>query len=307
MRIVASTVDLASAHVLEIQRSVVQQAQVGTSRTAPRTDDTFEPGLERDNRKLDRLLDKLGRLLEKQRTADTAELDRRISRLVDRIRKLFNAQYGTATSPPSSAVPTNVTVDYRRTESIQEAEATSVRASGTVVTDDGRRIDFAQALDLARAYARTSSTSIQLSATLSPGQSATVSLPGASPAGSLATGPSVGSLQIDGAALGFDENGDGKIEPTELLGTADNGFAELAQLDSDSNGFIDGGDPAMSRLALVDGGTTTSLADRGIGALYTGSVAAPFGGTGPGALSAAGLYLDENGTTGFIRQVNLTA
>src|SRR5262249_42382211 len=155
-----------------------------------------------------------------------------------------------------------------------------------------------QALDLARAYARTSSTSIQVSATLSPDQSATVSLPAAPPPGATSAAPSVGSLQIDGAALGFDRNGDGKIEPTELLGTGGNGFAELTSLDSDGNGFVDSGDAAMSRLELVDGGATTSLADRGIGALYTGSVSTPFG----GALSATGLYFNENGTTGFLQQ-----
>jgi hypothetical protein len=309
MRIVGSTVDLASAHVLEIQRSVTEQARVVTSPAPAPTGDTFEPAPEGDNRKLDHLLDKLGRLLERQRTGDSAELDHRISRLVDRIRKLFNAQYGTPHSQPPSSTPTRLTADYRRTESIQEAEATSVRASGTVVTDDGRQIDFSQALDLARAYARTTTTiaSVHQSATVAPSQSTSAPVPPGAAPNPVASVPAAGALQIDGAALGYDRNGDGKIEASELLGTAGNGFAQLAELDSDGNGFVDSGDAAMGRLALVDGGTTTSVTDRGIGALYTGSVAAPFGGTGPGALAAAGLYLNENGTTGFIRQVNLTA
>jgi hypothetical protein len=273
---------------------------------APRTEDAFEPAAPEDNRKLDRLLDKLGRLLERQRSADSAELDRRISRLVDRIRKLFTAQYGTAQS--QSDPSTLVTVDYRRTESVQEVEATSVRAAGSVVTADGRRIDFTEALDLARAYARTSTTSLHLSATLGPGQSVTVQLP-PDPAGSAAavTPPTTGLLRIGDAALGFDQNGDGTIDPsTELLGSSGDGFAELARLDTDGNGFVDDGDPALRGLALVEGGTTSSLADQGIGAIYTGSVPTPYRLAG-GSLSATGVYLNENGTTGFVRQVNLSA
>ncbi len=324
MRIVASTVQLDSAHLLEVKHSVSERLQV---RVSPNPGaqcskcDHFEPADSGGNRKLDRMLDKLGRLLEARQKHDSAPLDERIAKLTDRIKKLFDSQYGTtaaaAPAAPSVAGSTRVDVAYRRTETDREVEVTSFRATGSVVTSDGRQIDFSQALDLARTYARTETTSIQLSAVLAPGQTpATPASTDTTPTATASTPAAPVAKQallVGGSAIGLDRNADGVIDPTtELLGTAGDGFAELAKLDTDQNGFVDEGDTAFSQLRLVDPGSTSPLADRGIGAIYTGSVATPYQYTGAngkvlGNLSATGIYLDESGTTGFVQQVNLVA
>lgn len=101
---------------------------------------------------------------------------------------------------------------------------------------------------------------------------------------------------------------------TELVGQSGNGFAELAGSDEGGNGFIDEGDSIFSRLALVDQGATGLTADtltnRGVGAIFTGSVATPYRFTDGSnqtvaTLSRSGIYLNENGPTAIARQVDV--
>jgi hypothetical protein len=80
-----------------------------------------------------------------------------------------------------------------------------------------------------------------------------------------------------GAASGFlvfDRNGNGKADNgSELFGVASgNGFADLRRLDEDRNGWIDENDSAWRQLAVWSGSGFASLAERQVGALYTGAV-----------------------------------
>jgi hypothetical protein len=78
----------------------------------------------------------------------------------------------------------------------------------------------------------------------------------------------------------------------------------------DRNGWIDEDDPVFSQLAIWSGDCWSSLAGRGVGALYTGAVDAPFSLKNSangllGEIRAAGVYLNESGSVGSLQQVDL--
>ncbi len=357
MNIVASNVQLSSAHLLAVRQTTTERIQVRAAPAPGQGSDRYEHGLSR----LEHDANKLARLLKRyfegtQGGQPSARLIQRIQRLTDRVTRDLAAVQGGAAGPAAggasptndSAVPadgspptTQLDVRYRRRTTYQEVEATSFRATGSVTTADGRQIDFTQALDLARAYARQETVSLratvsvptggaptigsngspQTSAVPDPAQgAATAATTSAAPPTGTASGPTgpanQQALALAGGVLGYDANGDGTIDPqTELVGRSGNGFAELAGLDQDGNGFIDQGDAAFGKLAIVSGGanggiTATSLGQQGVGAIYTGSVATPYTYTDPnnqpvGGLARSGIYLNENGTTGIAQQVNV--
>lgn len=316
MKIVAANVQLSSAHLYEARQTVSEKTTV---RMGPRAEgccghrDRFERG-DHGGDEVDQLQRLLRKLFRKSAEGkDTERLERKIDALVERI----EARQGGDEAPTL-----RFSVDYRRRETYRETEATSFRASGSVTTDDGRQIDFSQALDLARLYARTETISLRATGTFQPGGTPPTAAPTPSPtqaAVPTATASSPPSTQpalsIGGSVLGLDADGDGTIDPaTELVGQSGNGFAELARYDEDQNGFIDEGDSVFSRLALVDretgGLTATTLTERGVGAIHTGSVATPYTYTDAGnrpvaQLARSGVYLNENGTTGIAQQVNV--
>ena len=98
---------------------------------------------------------------------------------------------------------------------------------------------------------------------------------------------------------------------TQLLGQGlqlDPG--DLAQFDLDKNGWIDEGDAVYSQLSVWSGKELTSLKERGVGALYTAAVDAPFSLKTEsnqllGQIRSAGIYLSETGEVGHLQQVDL--
>jgi len=125
------------------------------------------------------------------------------------------------------------------------------------------------------------------------------------------------TLRPGSAFLARDTDGDGVIgDGTEVLGAVSgDAFADLAALDGDGNGWIDEGDAAWDMLRLwepsPDGhGTVATLAERGIGALYVGRVAAPYTLAGPdgttlGTAHEAGLFLHEHGASGTLQRIDV--
>ncbi|MPN49976.1 hypothetical protein SDC9_197600 [bioreactor metagenome] len=142
------------------------------------------------------------------------------------------------------------------------------------------------------------------------------------------------------ALLAWDRNGNGCIDDgRELFGAVSgDGFAELAALDSDHNGWIDEADPVWSHLVLWQrqmteaaapsstssasaAGTPPAVTDRlislkeaGIGALSVSGVSTPFlykrqqddgSSDVQGMLRASGVYLMEDGRPGALQQVDL--
>ncbi len=203
---------------------------------------------------------------------------------------------------------------------LEEKEATTVCASGFVRTCDGREIAFDCSLAMQREHTETLSGSASGSYRLHD----PLVLDFAGTGAELTAARVDFDLDADGKVeqipglgegcgyLVFDRNGNGRADDgSELFGVASgNGFADLAKLDSDGNGWIDEADPAFRQLGLANGERYATLADRGVGALATAAVHAPFSlKTGEnellGQIRAAGIYLRESGEVGFMQQVDL--
>ena len=305
MQIIGSNIELSSAHRFEARYSLRERLKVAVHPGQ----DSFAHGAKGD-RDVDKLIKLLQRYLDgRPGKGNNEQIADKIDRLVKRIEQRQGDEG-----------EVQFDLKYRRQESYREVEATSFRATGSVATADGRQIDFTAALDLARVYARTETISLRASGTIDPAAAAAAD-PAPAPTLALAPAPasapaaSQPALSLGGSVLGLDANGDGQVDvATELVGQSGNGFAELAKFDEDGNGFIDAGDSIFSKLALVDQGpnglTADTLAVRGVGAIYTGSVSTPYRYTDGSNqtvanLSRSGIYLNENGTTGIAQQVDV--
>ncbi|MBN8525326.1 MAG: hypothetical protein J0M02_08325 [Planctomycetes bacterium] len=104
-------------------------------------------------------------------------------------------------------------------------------------------------------------------------------------------------VALDGAILG---------------GRSGQAFRDLAAMDADGNGWIDAGDAVYDRLQLWDGRAFTGLAQGGVAAIATASVALPFAHRdGEGGLQAqgrrGGVFLRDDGVAGAVAQVDLVA
>jgi hypothetical protein len=201
-----------------------------------------------------------------------------------------------------------------------ESERCTFAASGNVCLADGSTRQFAVDYQMERSE---ESTNLQTVAMLDP-----LVLDLIAPAAGL--NPQSVDFDLDsdgttesmrmpstGSALLFnDRNHNGRADNgSELFGaTSGDGFAELAKLDGDGNGWIDGGDTAFADIQLwelSDDGTSRvrSLADAGIGALATENVATPFtlkeDGESIGRMRASSVWLGETTGAGTVREIDL--
>lgn len=205
-------------------------------------------------------------------------------------------------------------------ETFCETEKTTIAGEGKVLTQDGREIDFNFAVDLSRQF--KSEKLLQEAGSIKLQDPLVINFDGK--ASELTEQRLAFDLDADGqleeipglaAGSGFlvlDRNGNGQIDDgSELFGVkSGNGFADLAEFDGDKNGWIDEGDAVFSELAVWSGGELASLKTRGVGALYTAAVDAPFslkneGNQLLGQLRAAGIYLSEAGEAGHLQQLDL--
>jgi hypothetical protein len=125
------------------------------------------------------------------------------------------------------------------------------------------------------------------------------------------------SLAAGSGFLALDKDGDGTInDGSELFGpSSGNGFAELEEIDSDGNGWLDASDPVYDRLRIwtrdeQGKDTLVALGQKGIGAIYLGSLGAAFAVKDESnALQAQntrmGIFLRETGQPGIVQQVDL--
>jgi len=213
----------------------------------------------------------------------------------------------------------------RFTERVHEHESTAFQASGTIRTADGRDLGFT--LDLAmrrdfrseRTRAESGTTVLRDPLVISfAGKSAELS--GQRFSFDLDADGQSEDIAGLGAGCGFlaiDRNADGRIDDgSELFGTrSGDGYADLRKLDGDGNGWLDEADAAFSALRVwqcgADGSDALStLAEKGIGALYLGAAETPFSLTDAdnhllGQVRASGFYLSEDGKAGALQQVDL--
>ncbi|MCX8087466.1 MAG: VCBS repeat-containing protein [Rhodocyclaceae bacterium] len=221
-------------------------------------------------------------------------------------------------------------VEYEARTVREEFEQTRFSATGTIRTADGQEISFTLELEMTRAYREEHRVSLSagdgrrkdplvvnfagsaVELAREAGRRFRFDLDGDGRAESL-------PLFASGSGyLALDWNGNGRIDSgQELFGPrTGQGFAELARLDRDGNGWIDAADPDFERLfvwtpASEGAGALRTLAELGIGALSLAHVATPFALRGEanrdlGQVRRSGLYLGENGRVGSVQEIDLT-
>lgn len=238
---------------------------------------------------------------------------------------------GSAEPQASAAATTPATasagfgIDLQVSTSRTESESTAFAATGTVHTADGREIAFQVHLSLSQS--RHEESSIRLRAGDAPATTDPLILNFSGASAQLTDQRFAFDLDADGQTeqvhlasggsgfLVFDRNGDGQAnDGRELFGpTSGDGFAELAALDDDGNGWIDEADTAFSQLGLWQQGNDRllRLSEAGVGALAVAHVATPFSLRGAdqnlqGQLRSSGVFLQESGRAGTIQHVDLS-
>ena len=209
---------------------------------------------------------------------------------------------------------------------IEQSESVSMQASGLVHTADGREIALAtrvsyerRELSVERLELRAGAAAMKdplvlvFDGAIASRSDETVALD-LDRDGQDERLPLVGG---NAAFLVHDRNGNGRVDDgSELLGAVSgDGFAELAALDQDQNGFIDDADAAAKQLYVWEGrdgqrDRLVPLAARGVGALYTRAAATAFelrGGDGEawGKIRETGVFLKEDGGSGLLQQIDL--
>jgi hypothetical protein len=214
---------------------------------------------------------------------------------------------------------------YRYSHTYVETERMEFHAQGTVKTADGQEIAIEVTLTMSRAFYSEESFELRAGDALKDPLVVNFSGNGAE----LTRQTFNFDIDADGSDdqirfvtpqsgfLTLDRNRDGRVnDGSELFGAlSGDGFAELAEHDSDANGWIDENDPVFSRLRIwtkdSDGADRLlALGSTGIGAIYLGHITTPFelkdgANQLQGAVRESGLYLKEEGGAGTLQQIDL--
>ncbi|MBQ4483205.1 MAG: hypothetical protein II966_08245 [Lachnospiraceae bacterium] len=214
----------------------------------------------------------------------------------------------------------------RQAITYEEYEETEFHTDGMAKTEDGRTIDFTIDISMSRSYME------YMNINLVPIQNALcdpliVNI--ASGTADIRDQKFFFDIDADGTEdeipvlgrgsgfLALDRNEDGKInDGSELFGTkSGNGFADLAEYDSDGNGWIDENDAVFDKLKVWCRGSDgedilMDLKEADIGAIYLGHKETEFtleGMTGArdGVIRSTGFFLKESGGAGTIQHVDL--
>jgi hypothetical protein len=212
----------------------------------------------------------------------------------------------------------------------EEFEQTQFSARGTVRTVDGQEIAFRIDLEMTRIFREETQLSLRTGNAVR--KDPLIVNFGGTAAQLTAAANRRFDFDLDGDGrkerlpgfasgsgyLAFDLNGNGRIDDgRELFGPqSGQGFAELARLDADGNGWIDAGDSVFERLSVwtpagEGSGELRRLSELGIGALGLAHVATPFALRGSqnddlGAIRSTGIYLGSDNTTGTLQEIDLS-
>lgn len=203
--------------------------------------------------------------------------------------------------------------EYQYTES----ESVSFHSKGSVITEDGRAIDFNMDIEMDRSFTQYSYN--EYDSVVAMCDPLVINYDG--DIADLSDQKFYFDLDADGkmdeisnlaAGNGFialDNNRDGIInDGSELFGTkSGNGFADLAKYDSDGNGWIDENDEIFDDLKIwvVDSKGESqlyTLKEKNVGAIYLGNSSTDYtlrsmeNGSVNGAIRNMGVFLYEDGT-----------
>ena len=235
--------------------------------------------------------------------------------------------FGEAEAPAVRAEGENVNGYWTRqvveSKFVKGEEHTAFSSAGTVVTADGRTLNFGISVEMSRsfeeAYASVSQEAVftdPLVINLDTDAAALSDVSFYFDLDGDGEKEEMSALAEGSGFLALDRNGDGTInDGSELFGAqSGNGFAELARYDQDGNGWIDENDDVFSKLSVwVKCGSgdsrLLSLKEAGVGAIFLGSestqhsLADPTG-TVSGIVRRSGVYLKENGQAGTVQHVD---
>lgn len=221
----------------------------------------------------------------------------------------------------------SMSISYAEEYYYEESEATSFQTTGTVVTADGRQIDFNLNLSMSRSFREhyameCEAINVDLCDPL------VINLDGEFPELSDQTvyfdidcdgvEDEISRLIAGSGFLALDKNDDGVInDGSELFGTkSGNGFEDLREFDSDGNGFIDEADDVFDRLKIYaadENGDMKlyTLREKGVGAIALQYADTRFSLNSlkdnhtNGIIRNTGVFLYENGRVGTMQQIDL--
>ena len=229
---------------------------------------------------------------------------------------------------PTTPAKAGIGVEFDAHTVVEESEQTQFTAQAVVHTADGRQISVAISLQMSRSYREETNVSLRLGDAVKK-DPLVINFGGT--AAQLQSQRFAFDLNGDGTAenvplltghsgyLALDLNHNGRIDSgRELFGPATGqGFAELARYDQDGNGWIDESDAVFTQLQVWTpeaggNGQLQSAQALGVGALYLGATATPFelrdaSNRSLGTVRSTGAYLMENGNSGTLQQIDLTA
>lgn len=261
------------------------------------------------------------------------EFIKRMEELMDRIRNQLIGMKGYEDRSIVDITSTNNqpgafwTRDTHESVTISETETTSFSSTGTVVTSDGRTIDFNVSMEMSRSFIETiesisSETQYILTDPL------VIQLDNAPETISNqkwffdidgnGEKEEISELAKGNGFLALDKNGNGIIDDgNELFGTqSGNGFKDLAQYDDDGNGWIDENDSIYDKLKVwakdaSGNDRLMNLQQADVGAIYLGSAATHFSHNNlennetQAVVQQTGFYLHESsGQAGIIQQID---
>ena len=207
-----------------------------------------------------------------------------------------------------------------------ETEETCFSTTGTVVTTDGRELEFDLNLTMSRSFTQYYERNVKSYHTFTDPLVINLDTPMAEVSDVNirfdidcdGEAEEIGSLSSASGYLALDKNEDGVINNgSELFGTSSgNGFADLAKYDSDGNGWIDEADEIFDKLVIAfikeDGSQElVKLKDRDVGAIYTGSASTDFAlndlatNEARARIRQTGIFLYESGMIGTVQHLDL--
>ena len=215
---------------------------------------------------------------------------------------------------------------FFRMQYYSETEQTSFQTNGTVVTADGREIEFGLSFEMSRSFTSYYEENYEFGTQFV--DPLVINLD--SNVASVSDQKFMFDIDSDGTLdriskpsegtgfLALDLNGDGVInDGSELFGTkSGDGFSDLAQYDSDKNRWIDEADEIWSKLMIWSKESNGKdalygLGEKGVGAIYLGNVStdyslnSPWDNTTNAAIRKTGVFLYENGNAGTVQHLDL--
>ena len=222
--------------------------------------------------------------------------------------------------------PTVWTVRTRYSSTYEEKESTSFSTTGTVKTADGRKLNFNLDMTMSRRYMEEHSIEFVSSFDTVLTDPLVINL-GCNPVSISdksfsfdidcdGKDETIAQMNPESGFLALDKNSDGIInDGSELFGTkTGNGFSELAEYDSDGNGWIDENDEVYDQLKVLvkdENGKDTllSLKEANVGEICLGSSKTTFHVTDDdnnlkAKVRSSGMYLHEDCSAGSVQQVD---